>query len=342
MNKNLVTVCVVLVFVLAAALVIVEGCQSDGNGKQQGSVPKQTSSEGLVGSKMLASLINSAQNVPWTADANNQRFVNSTLGEIRAMLGLRRLGQRDSKRLATVVSNSNSNSDSDSDNESLPLYFETKIKWPGCIQPVRDQGDCGACWAFAAVGAFSNRLCIASKGATKRVLSVQDMVSCDKSNFGCEGGYMLSPWNYLQKTGVVTESCSPYKAATGVCPKSKVCSKRGEPYVKYKAKQTRPGYLKDVASAMKEIYTYGPITAGYDVYEDFLYYRSGVYVHTTGQYLGGHAVKVVGWGRDGKSCMDYWIVENSWGIGWGIGGYFWIAKGRNECGFESEMVAGYA
>jgi C1A family cysteine protease len=67
-------------------------------------------------------------------------------------------------------------------------------------------------------------------------------------------------------------------------------------------------------------------------------YHSGVYVHTTGGQLGGHAVKIVGWGQAGST--PYWVVANSWGTGWGLNGYFWM--GMNQCSFEQQGIAGKA
>jgi C1A family cysteine protease len=67
-------------------------------------------------------------------------------------------------------------------------------------------------------------------------------------------------------------------------------------------------------------------------------YHSGVYKHTTGGELGGHAVKIVGWGQQGST--PYWIVANSWGTGWGLNGYFWF--GMNQCSFEQQGIAAHA
>jgi len=72
---------------------------------------------------------------------------------------------------------------------------------------------------------------------------------------------------------------------------------------------------------------YGSVTAAFTVYEDFVNYKSGVYRHTSGSALGGHAVKIIGYGE------DYWIVNNSWNNSWGDNGTFKIAFG--ECGIDS-------
>ncbi len=89
---------------------------------------------------------------------------------------------------------------------------------------------------------------------------------------------------------------------------------------------------------MQEIYAHGPIEVAFTVYEDFLTYKSGVYTHTSGSALGGHAVRMVGWGV--LNGVNYWKVANSWNEDWGAAGYFLIKRGTNECGIEDDGVAG--
>jgi len=89
---------------------------------------------------------------------------------------------------------------------------------------------------------------------------------------------------------------------------------------------------------MQEILTNGPIEVSFTVYEDFLTYKTGVYRHTTGSSLGGHAVKMIGWGQE--AGIPYWLVANSWNTDWGFGGFFKIYRGDNECGIESGGAAG--
>jgi cathepsin B len=95
-----------------------------------------------------------------------------------------------------------------------------------------------------------------------------------------------------------------------------------------------------VEDIQTEIMTNGPVEVAFSVYADFLTYKSGVYKHTSGSMLGGHAVKMLGWGT--LAGADYWIVANSWNPDWGNQGYFYIARGTDECGIESEVVAGLA
>jgi len=88
-----------------------------------------------------------------------------------------------------------------------------------------------------------------------------------------------------------------------------------------------------------EIMTYGSITGAFTVYEDFETYTGGVYVHTTGDELGGHAIKVIGWGTDVASGLDYWLCVNSWNDTWGVDGTFMISI-ADACGMNHQMHAG--
>jgi cathepsin B len=89
---------------------------------------------------------------------------------------------------------------------------------------------------------------------------------------------------------------------------------------------------------MTEIYRNGSVEVAIDVYEDFLNYKSGIYQHVSGSYLGGHAIKMIGWGVE--NGVKYWTLVNSWNEGWGETGAFRILRGSDHCGVESEVVAG--
>ena len=90
----------------------------------------------------------------------------------------------------------------------------------------------------------------------------------------------------------------------------------------------------------REIMTHGPIEVAFFVFSDFQTYHRGVYHRTAASQgpLGGHAVRVLGWGTEGG--MDYWLVANSWSPVWGEKGYFKIRRGTNECGIETIPAAG--
>jgi len=95
---------------------------------------------------------------------------------------------------------------------------------------------------------------------------------------------------------------------------------------------------RDAAQIQTEIMKNGPVGAAMTVYDDFLLYKSGVYHHVHGFRLGGHAIKILGWGVEGG--VPYWLVANSWNYDWGDGGFFKIRRGTNECGIEAGIVAG--
>ena len=88
----------------------------------------------------------------------------------------------------------------------------------------------------------------------------------------------------------------------------------------------------------RDIMEYGSITGAFIVYADFPHYESGIYKHVQGQQLGGHAIKIIGWGTE--NGQDYWLIVNSWTEKWGEKGTFRIARGVDECGIESMAVHG--
>ena len=221
----------------------------------------------------------------------------------------------------------------------LPSSFDSRTQWPGCIHDVRDQQQCGSCWAFSASEVLSDRFCIDSKGQTNVILSPQYLVSCDTSSEGCQGGYLDTTWKFLQKTGLPTDACTPYTSGggdSGNCPST--CKDGSAPQF-YKA--TNLGSATDAASIAQAIVSGGPVQAAFSVYQDFMHYTSGVYKHVSGSLLGGHAIEIVGFGVTPDN-VQYWIVKNSWGTSWGNQGYFWILKGQNECGIESNVYWGDA
>lgn len=254
-----------------------------------------------------------------------------------------------------------------SDIENLPDSFDSREKW-GSICPstkeIRDQGSCGSCWAFGATEAMTDRICIASNGEKKPHLSAEDLATCCSScGFGCGGGYPGAAWQYWENTGIVTggpyhsgQGCQPYQipSCDHHVPQSKNPCKGELPTpkcehtcidgynVSYRGDK-RLGMSSysvedDESSIMKEIMTNGPVEGAFTVYSDFPNYKSGVYKHTAGTMLGGHAIKILGWGvEDGT---PYWLVANSWNTHWGDKGFFKILRGADECGIESGVVAG--
>jgi cathepsin B len=153
------------------------------------------------------------------------------------------------------------------------------------------------------------------------------MVACDNWNLGCNGGILPWAWSYLTKTGIVAETCFPYSSEKGAVPKCAKSCADSEPFTKYKCVAGSVVEASGVDKIKAEIFANGPVETGFTVYEDFMSYSGGIYKHTTGSQLGGHAVKIIGWGE------SYWVVANSWGPSWGEKGFFNIAFG--DCGIDS-------
>jgi len=251
--------------------------------------------------------------------------------------------------------------------EDIPDTFDAREKWSNCpsINQVRDQSNCGSCWAFGAVEAISDRICIHSQGKQTVFISAEDLLSCCgfSCGMGCNGGYPAAAWRYYHHHGLVTgglyqskQGCqdyafppcshhvnSTYPPCTGDSPTPK-CQKQCQSgynstysHDKHYAEKTY-SVSKDEKQIQMEIMNNGPVEAAFEVYADFPTYKSGVYQHESGGLLGGHAIKILGWGVENGT--PYWLVANSWNESWGDKGYFKILRGKNECGIEGEVVAG--
>ena len=207
---------------------------------------------------------------------------------------------------------------------NLPDDFDPREKFGSCIHPIRDQAKCGSCWAFALSEVLSDRFCILNKDV---ILSPQDFLSCDKNDYGCNGGTVEHSWNYVTTTGIVSDSCMPYVSGQGsVPPCPYVCTGTGS-LTKYKCKMGTLFNAADNNAKMNELYNNGPLENVFAVYSDFFYYKDGIYDHAGGSFEGFHATKTLGWGYDKATGTQYWLVANSWGTSWGINGFFKIKKG---------------
>ena len=231
-------------------------------------------------------------------------------------------------------------------NNALPSEYDLRTVYPKCesLREVRDQANCGSCWAFGAVEAMSDRICITSGQTDQRRVSAQNLLSCCSScGFGCDGGYPANAWKYWKETGISTgglygdkNTCQPYFLPpcnhhidgsyedckdivdTPSCVKS--CNDgNGVNYFSDLIKGSSAYSVSGEDNILQEIYQNGPVEASFTVCEDFVTYKSGVYQHV--------AVKIIGWGEE--NGVKYWLCVNSWNSEWGDGGFFKIKRGNN-------------
>jgi len=245
--------------------------------------------------------------------------------------------------------------------DTLPSTFDAREKWPKCssLKEIRDQSTCGSCWAVSSAEVATDRHCIASNGHNTPEVSSEDLLECCTAcGYGCQGGWPIKAMQYWQTTGIVTGGnygsnlgCQPYEippcshncqeSQTPRCSQPSCNSGYRRPYNRDKHTSSSAYYVTPNEAAIRqEIFTNGPVVAAFNVYQDFYNYKSGVYYHTSGGFVGGHAVKILGWGTE--SGTPYWLVANSWNATWGMQGYFKMRRGTNECGFEAQCVAGLA
>jgi len=248
-------------------------------------------------------------------------------------------------------------------NTDIPDSWDMRIAHPDCVsaKKIVDQGTCGSCWAWAASGVLSNRLCIASKGKINIPLSPQWLLDCDtkgpNANGGCGGGALDNVWGWLTTpaNGISAAKCDPYtegfasvvkhlrnadKCTTGTCSDGS----KGKLYHAFKpwspqSDAATPAFVKEV----QELMTNGPVEVGVSIMGDFGSYKKGVYhLAQNSSSSGGHAVQIIGWGTGtaAEKNTPYWLVQNSWGAKWGEKGYVRVRRGTNEIGIEQEVVAG--
>ena len=185
--------------------------------------------------------------------------------------------------------------------------------------PIKDQGACGSCVAFATNAAMESRIEIGTGNAGLNPnLSESHLYACGGPT--CSSGWWVwAAMNLARDQGVADETCFPY------APRDVPCS----PCSDWQNRVTKLSSwwgTSDATLAKQAIAQGGPVVVTMDIYADFAYYSGGVYQHTWGDKLGGHAVAIVGYDDVG----GYWIAKNSWGAGWGDGGWFRIAYGDSD------------
>ncbi len=207
----------------------------------------------------------------------------------------------------------------------LPDYYDWRDPTANrlglnAVTPIKNQGSCGSCWAFGATAALESACLISNPELNWVDLSEQDPVSCCYDCWGdpaggCGGGYMEKIYNYLRDKGAIDETCFPYVADDVECLDTGCSRTRISDWTPVE---------RELLALQEAIYEQ-PIPAAFYVYNDFYYYKRGVYSHVERgkpkPILGGHAICIIGWDNE-NGCL---IVKNSWGEGWGEAGFFRVA-----------------
>ncbi|KAF7268187.1 hypothetical protein GWI33_018649 [Rhynchophorus ferrugineus] len=212
---------------------------------------------------------------------------------------------------------------------AIPTSFDWRSK--GVLNAVKDQGNCGSCWAFASVAVVESAYAI--KTGNLLSLSEQQLVDCARGGSyiseGCDGGIYEDALDYVTKNGIDSESAYPYKG------RDQTCRPSGNPAARVSSwTDIAPNSENDIANLVA---TVGPI--GVSLYaEPIQFYDSGIFTGYCSDsiYLVDHAVAAIGYGTE--NGINYWIIRNSWGDDWGEEGHFRIQRGANKCAIANEAA----
>jgi len=224
----------------------------------------------------------------------------------------------------------------DSSVQALPSSFSWMSNG---VTPIKDQGNCGACWAFSTVGPLESQILLQGGGTVD--LSEQYLLSCNLSGYNCNGGWFAHDYHMDESgqdnngPGAVLNAADPYTGTDAACR-----STYDHPY-----KLTSWAYIGSESAvpgtdAIKQaIYTYGPVSVAVCAQTLFQNYSGGIF--NTSESCGSdpinHAVVLVGW-NDNGGTDGFWILRNSWGTSWGLAGYMYIGYGVSNVGYGANFI----
>jgi len=259
-------------------------------------------------------------------ELGHNQFSHLTLSEFRdyVRLGATRPGNL-RKRLHGVVH------EAPEDLSTLPDSVDWVEK--GAVTKVKNQGQCGSCWSFSAVGALEGAYFL--KYGELIGFSEQELVSCDEKDQGCNGGFMDDAFAWVESNkGLCTDKDYQYSSGTGSTGACDTTCKN----IPEVAPKSYNDVKVDSVPALMSALAQQPVSIAIEADQiAFQFYKKGVLSGKCGQNL-DHGVLAVGYGTytDG---LDYWKVKNSWGETWGMDGYILIGKGTKDlCGVTASPV----
>jgi len=216
----------------------------------------------------------------------------------------------------------------DADDDDLTkrnLQTNTEINWVRYFPEVRDQGNCGSCWAFSTTGAIEGNRGVKANGPTE-FTSPQQLVDCDKRDLGCNGGFYGYALEYIKENGLMYDRDYPYTASGGDCKYNSNAESIKVTGYKFCNNGSRTNRCS--TSIVYGLLSEGPLSVSVDASGNFGMYSSGVYT----DYCRGsnHAVVLAGYGYDSDTNLSYWLIRNSWGGNWGDKGHIKVAVNESN------------